>query len=175
MTPGRPPAFDPLLAVRVLNEHGVRFVIIGGFGARLQGSPTLTNDVDVCYARDDANLEALAAALVEMRATLRGAHEDVPFILDARTLRNGDHFTFITDAGNLDILGTPAGSPGFDELARAADRMELDGVSALVASVDDLIRMKRASARPKDLIEAEVLGALREEIEARERQRRIDR
>ena len=171
MTP-LPAAFDPLRAVRVLHHHQVRFVIIGGLGARLQGSPTVTNDIDVCYARDAANLESLAAALVELRATLRGAPEDVPFILDARTLANGDHFTFATDAGNLDILGTPAGVPGFDELARTADRMELNGFSVLVASIDDLIRMKRASARPKDLIEVEVLGALREEIEGEERERR---
>ena len=41
-----------------------------------------------------------------------------------------------------------------------------------VASIDDLIRMKRAAARPKDLIELEVLGALREEMDARERERR---
>ena len=106
---------------------------------------------------------------------LRGAPEDVPFVLDARTLANGDHFTFVTDAGNLDILGTPAGVPGFDELERTADRMDLDGLSVLVASIDDLIRMKRASARPKDLIEVEVLGALREEVEADERERRRGR
>ena len=174
MTP-LPSVFDPLRAIRVLHDHGVRFVVIGGFGARLQGSPTVTNDIDVCYARDDANLEALAAALVELRAMLRGAPEDVPFVLDARTLANGDHFTFVTDAGNLDILGTPAGVPGFDELERTADRMDLDGLSVLVASIDDLIRMKRASARPKDLIEVEVLGALREEVEADERERRRGR
>ena len=34
-----------------------------------------------------------------------------------------------------------------------------------VASLDDLMRMKRAAGRPKDLIQLEHLGALREEIE----------
>jgi hypothetical protein len=49
------------------------------------------------------------------------------------------------------------------------------GLTVLVASVDDLIRMKRAAGRPKDLIEVEVLGALRDEIDAQaaeERRRR---
>jgi hypothetical protein len=168
----RPAPFDPLHALRVLNEHGVRFVLIGGFSARLHGSPSVTNDLDVCYARDGENLEALADALHELHAKLRGAPDHVPFILDARTLAAADHFTFATDAGSLDILGTPSGARGYDELARNAERMDLDGLTVHVASVDDLIRMKRASARPKDLLEVEILGALREEIEQLGRDRR---
>jgi hypothetical protein len=154
---------EPLEA---LVGHGVRFVVIGGIGARLRGSTTITNDLDVCYARDDRNLDRLAAALRSMNARLRGAPPDVPFVLDARTLRAGDHLTFLTDFGALDILGTPSGIPGgFEELDRAADEMDLDGFAVRVASIDDLIRMKRAAGRPKDLIEVEVLGALRDEID----------
>jgi predicted nucleotidyltransferase len=168
------PAFDPLRALRVLLKHRVQFVLIGGFSARLHGSPSVTNDVDICYASDPSNLEALAAALAELRARLRGTPEDVPFLLDARTLRMGDKFTFVTDAGNLDCLGTPAGVSGFGDLDRSAVTMDLDGLTVLVSSIEDLIRMKQAAGRPKDLIEAEVLGALRDEIDrkGRERQRR---
>jgi hypothetical protein len=43
--------------------------------------------------------------------------------------------------------------------------MDLDGVTVLVAAIDDLIRMKRAAGRPKDRVELEILGALREEID----------
>lgn len=174
MSPARldPAPFDPLRAIRTLADHSVRFVLIGGFAGRLHGSPTLTNDLDLCYARDPANLRALAAALRSLRARLRGAPDGVPFVLDARTLAAGDHFTFQTDAGALDCLGTPSGISGFDQLARAAVRMDLDGLVVDVASVEDLIRMKQAAGRPKDLIEVEVLGALRDEIEERERERR---
>ncbi len=160
-----PPAFDPLRALRVLTARGVRFVMIGGFAGRLHGSPTVTNDLDICYARDGENLQRLASALGELRATLRGAPNRVPFRLEAETLAAGDHFTLSTDAGNLDVLGTPAGVRDFDELDRTAAEVELDGITVRVASLDELIRMKQAAARPKDLIEVEVLGALREEIE----------
>ncbi|MEX0625701.1 MAG: hypothetical protein WD402_04070 [Chloroflexota bacterium] len=122
-------------------------------------------DVDLCYARDRANLEALSAALIELHATLRGAPEDLPFRLDARTLEAGDAFTFVTDAGDLDILGTPAGVAGFDELALNATELDLDGVKVRVAAIDDLIRMKQAAARPRDLAHLEVLVALRDEID----------
>lgn len=125
----------------------------------------MTNDVDICYARDRPNLDRLAAALSSLHARLRGAPEAVPFRLDSRTLEAGDHFTFVTDAGNLDCLGVPAGSNGYDDLASTAAEFEIDKLEVQVAALEDLIRMKRASGRPKDRIEVEVLKALREEIE----------
>jgi hypothetical protein len=163
---GRPAPFDPLLALRTLDAHEVRFVLIGGFAGRLHGSPTVTNDLDLCYARDQRNLERLAAALRDLRSRLRGAPDDVPFILDAKSLQMGGNFTFATDAGSLDMLAAPSGVRGFDELDRTAEVMDLDGLTVKVAALEDLIRMKQAAARPKDLIEAQVLGALRDEIDS---------
>lgn len=158
-------AFDPLRGIETLHRHRVRFVIIGAFAGRLLGSPSLTRDLDICYARDPENIEALAAALLELHARLRGVTEEVPFRLDAMTLAAGDSFTFVTDAGDLDVLGTPAGTAGYDELARTADETDLGGIRVQVASIDSLIRMKRAAGRPKDLIEVEVLAALRDELD----------
>ncbi len=118
----------------------------------------------------------MARALSALNATSRGAPADVPFLLDARTLREGDHFTFMTDAGPLDILGAPSGARGgYDELDRTATDIDLgDGLVVRVAALEDLMRMKRAAGRPKDLIELEVLGALRDELDdqAAERRRR---
>lgn len=160
-------AFDPLQILQVLDQHKVKFVIIGGIAGRLWGSTTVTNDLDICYARDRENLEALAGALKELKVKLRGADRDLSFITDGRTLKMGDSFTFTTIAGNLDCLVTPAGSGGYDALARTATKMDVGGVTVLVASLEDLIQMKRAAGRPKDLIEVEVLAAVREEIERR--------
>ena len=159
------PPFDPLAVLRTLVEHRVRFVLIGGYAAALRGSPVITGDVDICYAREDENLERLAAALRVLDARLRGAASDVPFLLDARTLKAGDHFTFVTNAGALDCLGSPAGSDGFADIDGSATDEDLDGLVVRVASVDDLIRMKRAAGRPQDLIAIEWLAALRDELE----------
>ena len=161
-------AFDPVRLLETLDRHGVRYVVVGGIAGRLLGSPIVTRDLDVCYARDPANLASLAAALSELHAQLRGVEPGLPFHADARTLRAGDTFTLETDAGDLDAVGTPAGTDGFADLARTATRLDVGGLKVLVASVDDLIRMKRAAGRPKDLIEVEVLGALRDEIDAGE-------
>lgn len=159
--------FEYLDALEILAKHRVRFVIIGGIAGNLRGSTTVTRDIDVCYARDVDNLARMSAALLELNARLRGAPANVPFVLDEKTLKMGDHFTFVTDVGSLDILGHPSGIPaGYEELERAADEFDLGTFTVKVASIDDLIRMKRAAGRPKDLIEVEVLGALRDEIDA---------
>jgi hypothetical protein len=160
-----PREFDPIQALQTLNHHGVRYVLIGGFAGKLLGSTILTVDIDICYARDRANLERLAAALQELHAYLRGAPEDLPFRLDADTLQRGDSFTFVTDAGDLDILGTPSGTTGFEELSRNATTLDLGEVTVQVAALEDLMAMKRASGRPRDRIHLEVLAALRDEIE----------
>jgi predicted nucleotidyltransferase len=160
-----PVAFDPVATLQALHDAGVEFVLIGGVAARIHGSPSLTRDIDICYARDADNLKRLAKVLRKHHAYLRGKgiDDDLPFVLDARTLQAGGNFTFSTDLGSLDILAAPAGVDGFDDLAENAELIDLDGFSVRVATLDDLIRMKRAAGRAKDRAEVEILSALREE------------
>ena len=158
-------AFDPLAALNALAAADVAFVVIGGVAARLHGSPSLTRDLDICYDRTDANLERLAKVLSGLEARLRGVDEVVPFLLDARTLKAGGNFTFVTTAGDIDILAVPAGVSGFDDLASSAPEIDFGDVRIKIAALADLIRMKRAAGRPKDLIEVEVLSALRDELD----------
>lgn len=152
----------------MLAANGVRFVVIGGLAGNALGSPSITDDLDICYARDDTNLERLATALQELEARLRGAPPGLRFLIDAKTLKAGDHFTFETSAGSLDCLGTPAGTTGFDELSPRARVLEIAGHEIAVASIDDLIAMKRAAGRPKDFVELEILAAVKDEIEGRD-------
>ena len=158
-------SFDPVAALRVLDTHGVRFVMIGGLAGRTWGSPTITNDLDICYERSATNFQALATALRALGATLRGAPDGLPFQLDAKTLRFGDSFTFDTKVGAIDCLGTPSGTKGYDDLIDGATEFTVEGVKLHVCSLDDLLRMKRAANRPKDRIEVEILSALKEERE----------
>jgi hypothetical protein len=159
------PDFDPVRLIGVLQEQEVQFVVIGGLAGNAYGSALATFDLDICYERSDANLDALARALNTVHARLRGVPADLPFRLDARSLKNGDSFTFTTDAGSLDCLGTPAGTEGYAALSRDALEMDVARVRVKVASLEDLIRMKRAADRPKDRFALEILGALRDEID----------
>jgi hypothetical protein len=140
----------------------VEYVVIGGIAATIQGSTTITRDFDVCYSSDRPNLDRLASALRELDARLRGVDVEVPFQLDAAALRNGLSFTFKTKHGDFDCRGDPGGGFDYELLKRNADLVDVADAKVMVASLDDLITMKRAAGRNKDRIEVENLSALRE-------------
>jgi hypothetical protein len=162
--------FRPDVILRSLLTHDVRFIVLGGLAAQAHGSPSLTGDLDVCYARDAENLTRLAATLAELAAIRRGLPPDTPKLppLDARTLRAGGLFTLTTSAGDLDLLANPDPDLDYERLRTTAVATTVAGQQVLVASIDALIAMKRAAGRPKDRIELEILGALREELDRRE-------
>jgi predicted nucleotidyltransferase len=155
-----PPDLDVERILAGLTSHGVDFVVIGGVAAVLHGSAIFTQDVDVCFADDETNLHALGKALNELDARLRGVDEGLPFVPDAATLRRVQLLTLDTSAGPLDVQLAPAGSPPYDRLRRNAERVDLGSFAVLIASVNDLIAMKRAAGRPKDLIAVEELEAI---------------
>lgn len=146
--------------LRRLTARGVDFVVIGGIAAVLHGSPRATFDLDLCFATDPANLDGLGEVLTDLDARLRGVGEEVPFVPDAATLRQVEVLTLRTALGDLDVLARPAGVTRYETLRRGADRYELGGFSVLVASVADLIAMKHAAGRAKDLADIEELEAI---------------
>ena len=163
--------FEPQEILVRLVEANVRFVVIGGLAAQVHGSPSLTRDLDICFSRDRENLAALAGVLEDIVAIRRGLPPDAPRMpaLDARTLRASSLFTLTTRFGDFDLLASPDPGFNFDTLDQSAAHAPVFGVDVRVAGLDDLMAMKRAAGRPKDRIELEILGALREEIDKRGR------
>lgn len=149
--------------LNLLAKHEVECVIIGGVASTLYGSPILTNDLDVCYSRDRANLERLATALQSVNAKLRNAPADLPFMIDADTLHHGLNFTFSTDVGSLDLLGEVRGVGFYDDVLSEAVTYELFGYSFPVIELKKLILAKRTAGRPKDMITVLELEALLEQ------------
>jgi hypothetical protein len=147
-----------------LTAAQVDFVVVGGVAVIVQASPRFTRDLDICYANDQENLDRLGAVLTELGARLRGVEEDVPFVPDGRMLRRAQMLTLTTPDGDLDLLVDPDGAPGYGLLRRHASRIDLDGATVLVASIDDLIAMKRATGRPQDLVDLESLEVARRRL-----------
>jgi hypothetical protein len=98
---------DQLLTA--LCEAEVAFVVIGGMAAVAQGSSYVTADLDICYQRQPHNYQRLSQALRPFHPQLRGAPADLPFVLDAATLKAGLNFTLTTASGDLDLKGELTG------------------------------------------------------------------
>lgn len=163
------PEYDPIPVLVRFADARVDFVVIGGVAGGAHGSIRATEDVDLAYSRETANLERLAALLRELDARLRGAPADLPFQLDARSLSEGGNFTFETSLGSVDILAFPAGAPSYSELHRLAKVFEIEGREIRFASLDHLIAMKEATGRPRDVLAASELRTLADEIRESER------
>jgi predicted nucleotidyltransferase len=144
-----------------LVSHEVDFVVVGGIAMIAHGSARLTQDLDICYSTEATNLDALGSTLVELGATLHGIPEQIPFVPDARTLRRTMILTLDSDDGRIDLLVSPPGAPRYALLRDRAAKAELDGITVLVASLDDLEAMKRAAGRPKDLLDLEEIEVIR--------------
>ena len=148
--------------LKLLGGNSVECVIIGGVAATLYGSTLLTNDLDVCYSRNPENLERLAGALQSVNAKLRNAPPDLPFLLDAETLRRGLNFTFTTDVGSLDLLGEVRGVGLYEDAVCGAIYYELFGYSFPVLEISKLILAKRTAGRAKDMVAVPELEAIRD-------------
>lgn len=151
--------YHPVALVQALVEGDVDFVVIGGVAVVLQAMPRFTKDLDICYSTAKDNLNALGKVLVELKARLRGIPETVPFVPDARTLRQTQILCLTTPVGDIDLLVSPDGAPSYQSLRRRADVMDLGGQSVRIASIEDMLDMKRAAGRPQDLVDIESLEA----------------
>lgn len=65
-------ALDLERIIATLDHHGVDYILVGGVGALLHGARRMTMDIDLCPAWQEDNLSRLAAALQELRASLKG-------------------------------------------------------------------------------------------------------
>jgi len=83
---------------------------------------------------------------------------------DERTLARVELVTLDTDLGKLDLMTAPQGAPTYRRLRDGADTYDVGGFLVRVASVGDLIAMKSAAGRPKDvadMVELETIERLR--------------
>jgi len=153
--------------IRRLRDMDVRFVIVGGFAGVVLGSPRVTVDLDIVYARDADNLARLTLALEPLSPYLRGAPPGLPFRLDVPTLIRGLNFTLTTAMGDLDLLGEVAGGGTYEELLPHTRRIRVFETDIDVVTLSQLIRLKRAAGRPKDF---EALAELQVLLEERRRE-----
>jgi hypothetical protein len=146
-------SFSPQEIFAALHRHRVDYVAIGGIAANAHGSRRLTLDVDIVPAPNEANYERLVAALDELGAP-RSAVDSGFRDLDPRDsfdLARAKILKLPTGAGDLDVHNGAPGAPPYDDLRKRSVEVEVRGTPVRIASLDDMIAMKRAAGRPQDL------------------------
>jgi predicted nucleotidyltransferase len=155
------PLFKPRELLKALSEHGVRFVVIGGFAVGAHGYPRATRDLDIVPEPTAENMERLAAVISDLSGKLAGVDASLLGIaLDAETLAEGANFPLDTDLGRLDVLQQLGDIVLHDQVAGDAVEIELDGVPVRVCSISVLRALKRAAGRPQDLADLDALERL---------------
>jgi len=155
-----PAEFDPIQILQVLAKHNVRFVVVDGFAAWMQGAPVVTADVDIVYEATPENIEALLAALGTLDAVYRhqpGRRLQPDAAGLASTMAAGHHL-LETQSGNLDVLRTSSGL-SYADLASDSIEFEIEGTAAHFATLERVIHMKESAARPKDIAALPTLRA----------------
>ena len=143
-----------------LEFEGCRYVLIGGLAMIAHGSARVTFDMNVSFARDRENAARRARALAPLKPRPRGFPGDLPFVWDEAVVRAMSVATLRTTAGDLDLLAEPEGIDSFEGLWTRSMEGEIMGHKVRIASLDDLVRMKRAAGRPKDQDDLRTLGIL---------------
>jgi len=154
-------SFEDVL--RLMNQHEVRFILIGGWAGIIHGVARSTNDVDLVYSREAGNISRLVTALQTWSPYLRGAPPGLPFRWDEATVRSGLNFTLTTTHGDLDLLGEVTGGGTYEQLLPYTVEATSYGLNFRVVTLEKLIQLKRAAGRPKDLENVAQLQSLLEE------------
>lgn len=142
---------------RVLAEHDVDYLVIGGVAAQVHGHRRTTMDLDVTPAPDPENFERLATALLALDAHPVERNSSAP-TPTAEQLRIASVVPpLATRHGELHILNKVPGAAAYAGMRTRALTTDLDGIAMHIVGVDDLIRMKQATGRPSDLEDIKAL------------------
>ncbi|MDA8067243.1 MAG: hypothetical protein M0T77_01315 [Actinomycetota bacterium] len=151
MSAPSPPPLEVAAVLAALREHDVKYVLVGGFAARLHGAVRVTSDVDVCPAWDRDNLTRLASALRSLGATEKGTG----IAPDAGLIYSMEITNWRTTAGDVDVLlGIPDKSryekAQYRQLHEQALAVQVGADTIEVAPLTAIIRSKEIADRPKD-------------------------
>jgi predicted nucleotidyltransferase len=142
---------------RVLADHGVDYLVIGGVAAQVHGRRRTTKDLDVTPAPDQENFKRLAAALAALDAHPVGVGPGAPTPTAEQLQLAAVVPPLTTRHGELHILNEVPGATAYAGMHSRALVIDLDGIAMHIVGVDDLIRMKQATGRPRDNEDIEAL------------------
>ncbi|HVS15868.1 MAG TPA: hypothetical protein VMV46_18240 [Thermoanaerobaculia bacterium] len=144
-----PDAFDPVELLRILVDHDVRFVVVGGVAGTLAGSPITTRDLDVVYQLAPDNIERLVTVLGKLNARYKDPAGRT-ILPDAAKLATVRVNLLSTDRGDLDLLRNIGESLRYEALLSRSVVYDLGTFEIHAIDLETLIEAKEYANRPKD-------------------------
>jgi hypothetical protein len=163
------PSSELLRVFSALEQARVRYLVVGGVAVVLHGHLRVTADLDLVVDLEPSNARSAVHALEQIGYRPRAP---VPF---AQFADASARQALIDDKGLIVFSLWSPTSPGtevdlfakepfaFAETYTRAVRVELEGIIVPVIGLPDLIALKRAAGRSKDLEDAQALTAILEE------------
>jgi len=143
-----PPDFKDFL--KLLKEHDVRYLLIGGYAVNYYGYIRATGDMDIWVAIHPDNAHKIVAVLKAFGFNHPDLNADL-FLQENKILRMG------VPPVRLEITTSISGVE-FDECYQARVMDELDGVEVNLIDLENLKKNKKASGRPKDMADFKKLS-----------------
>ncbi len=142
--------FRPREIFQALERHGVDYVTVGGFAVVAHGAVRATADVDIIPGRERSNLVRLAEALADLGAIADG---EPATAVDGELLSRDANMRFQTSRGQVDVLARADFAERYPGLRKRAIRAVAADVTVTVVSRDDLLALKAATGRDRDLLD----------------------
>jgi len=131
-----------------LIKADIKFILVGGLAAVIQGAPMTTLDVDILYDQSAENIAKLFKFLKSIDAIFRRPDDKIipPKENDFSSLV---HALFTTRLGPLDVLAVIEEGKTYNDLIDHAIEIEFRGHTLHVLDLKTLITLKRGSQNPK--------------------------
>jgi hypothetical protein len=145
----QPPRFDPYAILTRLESERVTYILVGAFARVLVGADEITRGVDLTPSTRGDNLERVDRAMEVINGRRPDGGE--PNVQGTDYARE-PVVELATDHGQVKIIPEPAGTRGYDDLRRDAERLPIGhGLRPSVASPRDLARMLAGLNRAEDM------------------------
>ena len=142
------------LLARALTEHGLEAILIGNMAAALHGAPVSTIDIDLFFRKTPRNMQKLKLVARALEAVILRPYYPVSALFRLQRERDGLQ---------VDFMGHIDGVQSYEGVKGRAGWFQIGGQKLLAASLDDIIRSKRAAGRSKDLAVIDILEKTRDE------------
>ncbi len=143
-------------------KHKIQYALVGGYALALHGAVRATADVDLVLKLDKIQFSKFADAMNELGLSSRlplVPEQIIEFRQEYIEKRNLIAWSFINLKNPLEIVDVIITE---DLKTMKTIKIHLGKHLVRVASVEDLIRMKKTSGRPQDLVDIERLKQIYE-------------